>query len=91
MVRGTDQTNLDLGVFQDTKVMDGIHTRASAVYHVFATNRAKPAPRGGRGGSSSTGLTPISRSTSSYFVIALYVLSHQRPIMDRKTPAVSMP
>ena len=30
--------NLDLRIFQETKVTDGIHTRASVGYHIFATN-----------------------------------------------------
>ena len=41
------QYNLDLGVFQDTKVTDGIHMRAPAVYHVFVTNTLSRHRRGG--------------------------------------------
>ena len=33
-----DQANLNLGLFQETKVMDGIHMRASVGYCIFTTN-----------------------------------------------------
>ena len=46
-LREVDQYNLDLGVFQDTKVTDGIHMRASAVYCVFVTNTLSRNRRGG--------------------------------------------
>ena len=36
-LQGMDQANLNLEVFQDTKVVDGIHARISAGYQVFAT------------------------------------------------------
>ena len=32
------QANLNLGFFQDTKVIDGVHTRATAGYGIFMTN-----------------------------------------------------
>ena len=32
------QSSIDLGFFQDTKVMDGFHTRMLAVYRVLGTN-----------------------------------------------------
>ena len=35
---GVAQANTDLGIFQETKCTDGIHTRASAGYSVVATD-----------------------------------------------------
>ena len=37
-LRGIAQTNIDLGVFQETKCTDGIYTRESAGYRVVATD-----------------------------------------------------
>ena len=34
MIRGMDQANLDLGIFQETKIKDSIYTGMLAVYHV---------------------------------------------------------
>ena len=45
-LRGMDQTNMDLGVLQETKITDGVYTRASAGYRVVATD----APSQHRGG-----------------------------------------
>ena len=45
-LQGVDRANISLGVFQETKVTNGIHTRALAGYHVFATD----APSRHRGG-----------------------------------------
>ena len=45
-LRGMNRTKLDLGVFQDTKVMDRIHMRASAGYRILADD----VPRWYRGG-----------------------------------------
>ena len=36
-LRGLDQANLDLRVFQETKVPDGIYTRVLAGYRIFVT------------------------------------------------------
>ena len=33
-----DQSNMDLGVLQETKITDGVYTRASAGYRVIATD-----------------------------------------------------
>ena len=35
---GMSQANMDLGIFQETKLTDGIYTRGSAGYSVVATN-----------------------------------------------------
>ena len=43
-MRGMSQSNFNLEVFQETKVTNGIHTRASLGYHVFANQRSKSAP-----------------------------------------------
>ena len=45
-VRGMSQAIMDLGIFQETKVTDGIYTRGSAGYSVVATD----APSRHRGG-----------------------------------------
>ena len=37
-LRGMDQANLDMGILQETKLADGVYTRASAGYHVIATD-----------------------------------------------------
>ena len=37
-IRGVSQANMDLGIFQETKVTDGIYTRGSAGYSVVATD-----------------------------------------------------
>ena len=37
-LRGMDQANMDLGIFQDTKCKDGIYTCESAGYSVIATD-----------------------------------------------------
>ena len=37
-LRGMDQANIRLGVFQETKFMDEVHTCASTGYRFFATN-----------------------------------------------------
>ena len=37
-LRGMSQANMDLGIFQETKVTDGIYTRESAWYIVVATD-----------------------------------------------------
>ena len=42
-------SNLDLGVFQETKVMDGIYTRTLEGYRVFAAD-ALSRNQGGGGG-----------------------------------------
>ena len=44
------QANLDLGVFQDTKLGDGVHTLISASYHIFATDAPIWHRVGGGGG-----------------------------------------
>ena len=45
-LQGLSQANLDLGVFQQTKVTDRVHTCASAGYHVFENQYFKPEIRG---------------------------------------------
>ena len=45
-LRGMAQANIDLGVFQETKCTNSVYTRASAEYHVVATD----APSRHRGG-----------------------------------------
>ena len=45
-LRGVSQANMDLGIFRETKVTDGIYTRRSAGYSVVATD----APSQHRGG-----------------------------------------
>ena len=37
-IRGMEQANLDMGIMQDTKITDGVYTRASAGYRVVATD-----------------------------------------------------
>ena len=37
-LQGVAQANMDLGIFQETKCTDSIHTRASAGYSVVATD-----------------------------------------------------
>ena len=37
-LRGMSQENTELGIFQETKLMDGIYTRGSAGYSVVATD-----------------------------------------------------
>ena len=37
-LRGMAQSNVDVGVFQETKLTDGIYTRRSAGYKVVATS-----------------------------------------------------
>ena len=44
-LRGVSQANMDLGIFQETKVTDGIYTRGPDGYSVAATD----APRQHRG------------------------------------------
>ena len=36
-LQGMSQANMDLGIFQETKLTDGIYTRGSAGYSVVAT------------------------------------------------------
>ena len=38
-LRGVSQTNMDPGIFQETKVADGIYNCGSSGYSVLATNR----------------------------------------------------
>ena len=45
-LRGMSQANMDLGILQETKITNGIHTRGSAGYKVIATD----APSRHRGG-----------------------------------------
>ena len=45
-LRGMSQASMDLGIFQETKLTDGIYTRRSAGYSFVATD----APRRHRGG-----------------------------------------
>ena len=45
-LRGMSQANMDLGIFQETTLTDGIYTRGSAGYSVVATD----APSRHRGG-----------------------------------------
>ena len=45
-LRGMSQANMDLGIFQETKLTDGIYTHRSAGYSVVATD----APSRHRGG-----------------------------------------
>ena len=47
-LREMDQANLDLGVFQDTKVANSIYTYPFAGYHVFASNALSRHCRGCR-------------------------------------------
>ena len=56
---GVEQANLDMGVFQYTKVDNGFYTHALTVYRVFEI--AVPSRHCG-GWLSSTGAPPISRS-----------------------------
>ena len=37
-LRGMSQANMDLGIFQETKVTNGVYTRGSAGYSVVATD-----------------------------------------------------
>ena len=37
-LRGMSQANMDLGIFQETKLTDGIYIRGSAGYSVVATD-----------------------------------------------------
>ena len=37
-LRGVSQANMDLGIFQETKLIDGIYTRGSAMYSIVATD-----------------------------------------------------
>ena len=37
-LRGVSQANMDLGIFKETKVTDGIYTRGSAGYCIVATD-----------------------------------------------------
>ena len=37
-LRGMEQANMDLGVMQETKITNGVYTRASAGYRVVATD-----------------------------------------------------
>ena len=37
-LREMDQANLDMGILQETKITDGVYTRASAGYRVVATD-----------------------------------------------------
>ena len=45
-LQGVSQANMDLGIFQETKLTDGIYTRGSASYSIVATD----APSRHRGG-----------------------------------------
>lgn len=47
-LRAMEQMNVDLGLFTEAKLTDGIHTRYSSGYHVFAT-RARVHNQGGVG------------------------------------------
>ena len=38
VLRGVSQANMDLGIFQETKLTDGIYTRGSSGYIVVATD-----------------------------------------------------
>ena len=38
-LRGMEQANMDLGVMQETKITNGVYTRASAGYRVVARTR----------------------------------------------------
>ena len=40
-IRGISQANMDLGIFQETKVTDGTYTRGSEGYSVVATDALK--------------------------------------------------
>ena len=37
-LKGMEQANLDMGILQETKITDGVYTRASAGYRVVATD-----------------------------------------------------
>ena len=37
-LQGVSQANMDLGIFQETKLIDGIYTRGLAGYSVVATD-----------------------------------------------------
>ena len=37
-LRGMEQANLDMGILQETKLTNGVYTRASARYRVVATD-----------------------------------------------------
>ena len=37
-LRGVSQANMDLGILQETELIDGIYTRGSAGYNVIATD-----------------------------------------------------
>ena len=37
-LRGMEQANLDMGILQETKITDGVYTRASAGYRIVATD-----------------------------------------------------
>ena len=37
-LRGMEQANMDLGIMQETKITDGVYTRASAGYRIVATD-----------------------------------------------------
>ena len=45
-LRGMSQANMDLGILQETKIINGVYTRGSASYKVIATD----APSRHRGG-----------------------------------------
>ena len=45
-IRGMEQANIDMGFMQETKITNGVYTRASAGYRVVATD----APSRHRGG-----------------------------------------
>ena len=42
---GVSQANIDLGIFQETKVADVIYTRRWAGYSIVVTDEAEPTPR----------------------------------------------
>ena len=58
-LRGMSQANMDLGIFQETKVTDCIYTRGSAGYSVVVTD----APSQHRGG------VAVSHQTAPHFAV----------------------
>ena len=58
-VRLVYQANMDLGIFQETKVTDGIYTRGSAGYNLFAMD----------GPSRNHGVMTVLYRTASYFTV----------------------
>ena len=66
-LRRMSQANMDLGILQETKIMNGIYTRGSAGYTVIATD----APSRHRGGDLGLGMVSMAITLTMIYSMIL--------------------